>query len=67
MGPQMLEFAGSVCDGTILTFTGPRTIAEILRLRECGANEVAIVPMPVGAPGDMERTIATLGQVAAAA
>jgi hypothetical protein len=36
----------------------------VLRLGECGASEVAIVPM--GAPDDIARTIATLGQVAAA-
>jgi alkanesulfonate monooxygenase SsuD/methylene tetrahydromethanopterin reductase-like flavin-dependent oxidoreductase (luciferase family) len=38
-----------------------RVVEEVQQLRECGAAEVAIVPIPTGAPHDIERTIATQG------
>ena len=38
-----------------------QVIEGLLRLRDCGSTELAIVP--VGSPEDTERTIATLGRI----
>lgn len=46
MGPRMLELAGSVCDGTILTFTGPRTVADYIIPTMAAAATRASRPTP---------------------
>jgi F420-dependent oxidoreductase-like protein len=46
MGPQMLALAGSLCDGTIVTMTGPRTVAEYVIPTMAAAADRAGRPLP---------------------
>lgn len=46
LGPRMLELAGSVADGTMVTWTGPKTFRDHIRPRLDAAAEAAGRPRP---------------------
>jgi F420-dependent oxidoreductase-like protein len=46
LAPKMLELAGSMCDGTIVTMTGPRTVEEYIIPTMAVAADKAGRPLP---------------------
>jgi F420-dependent oxidoreductase-like protein len=61
LGPAMLRLAGELADGTITTWTGPRTVAEwiVPRVQEAAAGRPAprvVVNLPVAVTDDPDGT-----------